>query len=187
MIVETGRLRLRRLTRLDAPFLVGLLNEPAWHRFIGDRGVRTAEDAEAYLEKSYLAGYARDGFSMFLVERLSDGAPLGVCGLMRRDILDDVDLGFGFKSEHRRRGYAREAAEAMMRWGHESLGLGRIIAITHPENVASIHLLEKLGFRDEGLVKPYADGEVVRRFGWRSAPAADRRSRDSLEVDRSTS
>ncbi|MEO1366505.1 MAG: GNAT family N-acetyltransferase [Acidobacteriota bacterium] len=187
MIVETERLRLRRLTRLDAPFMVGLLNEPAWHRFIGDRGVRTADDAKAYLEKSYLAGYARDGFSMFLVERLADGAALGVCGLMRRDVLDDVDLGFGLKREYRRRGYAREAAEAMLRWGHQTLGLDRIVAITHPDNSASIHLLEKLGFRDEGLVRPYADDEVVRRFGWR-APAPDAPAGGApLEIDRSAS
>ncbi|MEM8994561.1 MAG: GNAT family N-acetyltransferase [Acidobacteriota bacterium] len=187
MIVETERLRLRRLTRLDAPFMVGLLNEPAWLRFIGDRGVRTAEDAQAYLEKSYLAGYARDGFSMFLVERLADGAALGVCGLMRRDVLDDVDLGFGFKREHRRRGYAREAAEAMLRWGHETLGLGRIVAITDPDNAASIELLGKLGFRDEGLIRPYAGGEVVRRFGWRSPRTSERSDPVALDVDRSAS
>ncbi|MEM1181393.1 MAG: GNAT family N-acetyltransferase [Acidobacteriota bacterium] len=170
MIVETERLRLRRITPLDAPFMVDLLNEPAWLRFIGDRGVRNAADARAYLEKSYLAGYARDGFSMFLVERLADGAPLGVCGLMRRDTLDDVDLGFGFKADHRRHGYAHEAALAMLEWGHETLGLRRIIAITDPENVASMALLEKLGFVDEGDLELSGDAVPVRLFGWASTP-----------------
>jgi len=166
MIFETERLRLRQLTSLDAPFMLGLLNEPAWHRFIGDRGVRTVEETAEYLDRSYLAGYERDGFSMFLVERKADAAPLGVCGLMRRPGLDDADLGFGFKSEHRRRGYAYEAAEGALRWGHGTLGLERIVAVTDPENVASIALLRKLGFESEGPLRlPGADHDVA-FFGW---------------------
>ena len=170
MILETERLRLRRLTLLDSPFMLGLLNEPAWHRFIGDRGVRTIEETQEYLGKSYLRGYERDGFSMFLVERKRDAAPLGVCGLMKRDSLDDVDLGFGFKSEHRRHGYAYEAAVGTLRWGHETLGLERIVAITDPENAPSIALLRKLGFELESdIQEPSPDGEkTIHLFAWRA-------------------
>lgn len=166
MILETERLRLRRLTRLDAPFMLGLLNEPAWHRFIGDRGVRTVEQARDYLDRSYLRGYRRDGFSMFLVERKRDGAPLGVCGLMRRDGLDDVDLGFGFKQRHRRQGYAFEAAAGTLRWGRETLGLERIVAITDPANAPSIGLLAKLGFELEREIRLPGDEKQLSLFAW---------------------
>ena len=168
MILETERLRLRRLTLLDAPFMLGLLNEPAWHRFIGDRGVRTVEEAREYLGKSYLRGYERDGFSMFLVERKRDAAPLGVCGLMQRDTLDDVDLGFGFKSDYRRRGYAYEASVGTMRWGRETLGLERIVAITDRENAPSIALLHKLGFELEKDIQEPGDEKALHLFAWQA-------------------
>ena len=152
-VAETDRLVLRRLSAEDAGFIVELMNDPDWLRYIGDRGVRTLDDARAYLAGGPVAMYERLGFGLYLVERKEDGTSIGICGLIKRDALDDVDLGFAFLPAYRGIGYAREAAEATVTYGREALGLGRIAAIVAPDNVASIRLLEKLGFRFDRTIR----------------------------------
>lgn len=159
--LETERLILRRMTRDDAPFVLELLNDPGWLRYIGDRGVRTLDDARAYIEKGPVAMVARHGFGLDVVERREGGVPLGICGLIRRETLPDVDLGFAFLPAHRGRGYAVEAARAVLRHGRETLGLQRIVAIATPDNYDSIRLLEKLGLRYERRVTLAGDDEVL--------------------------
>ena len=148
-VLQTGRMALRRLTPADAPFIRDLVNEPSWIRFIGDRGVRTEEDARAYLLKGPIAMYERHGFGLWLCEAKATGEALGICGLIKRDTLDDVDLGFAFLPRHWGQGYAHEAAAAVLDYGRAVLELDRIVAITSPDNVPSIRLLEKLGLRLE--------------------------------------
>ncbi|WP_415911115.1 GNAT family N-acetyltransferase [Oleiharenicola sp. Vm1] len=143
-------MRLRRFTLEDAPFIVALLNTPGWLAFIGDRGVRTEEDARRYLTAGPLASYARhDGLGLYHVARRPDGAPVGMCGLLRRDTVPDVDVGFAFLPEHCGLGYAGEAAAAVVAHGREAFGLRRIAGITLAGNAASIRVLEKLGLRFE--------------------------------------
>lgn len=149
-LLETARLRLRRFTTGDAAFVLALLTDPQWLRFIGDRGVRDEDGARAYLEKGPIAMYRRHGFGSWLVERKVDGMPVGMCGLIQRDTLPDVDLGFAFLPEHRGQGYAFEAAQASLDYGRRVYRLQRIVAIATPENTASSRLLERLGFRREG-------------------------------------
>lgn len=150
MLLETSRLRLRRFTLDDASFVVALLNSPGWLAFIGDRGVRTEEDARRYLTAGPLASYAQHrGLGLYHVARREDGAAVGMCGLLRRDTLPDVDVGFAFLPEHCGRGYASEAAEAVIAHGRREFGLRRIAAITLPANAGSIRVLEKLGLRYE--------------------------------------
>lgn len=164
IIAETERLTLRRLTVDDAEFVFALLNEPSWLRFIGDKGVRTLEDARAYIENGPVAMYQRFGFGLYVTERRTDGVPMGMCGLIKRDGLDDVDIGFAFLPAYWGRGYAFEAATAVMDYGRTVIGLTRIVAITAPDNESSARLLEKLGLRFDRMVRLSADAKEDRLF-----------------------
>jgi RimJ/RimL family protein N-acetyltransferase len=148
-ILETKRLVLRRLTAGDAAFILELLNEPAFLENIGDRGARTLADARRYIARGPVASYRKFGFGLYLVERKDSGTPIGICGLLKRESLDHVDIGFAFLSRHWSQGYARESAAAVMHYGWTKLRLPRIVAITKPTNQASIALLGKLGLRFE--------------------------------------
>jgi len=158
--LETDRLVLRPLTFDDAPFILELLNDPDWLRFIGDKGVRTLEDARRYIETGPLESYAKNGFGMLLVELRKDRTPAGLCGLVRRDVLPGPDLGYAFLPAHRRNGYAREAVKAMLGFAREIAGLDRILAITNPTNERSVGVLEHFGFRFERMLRMSETDEV---------------------------
>lgn len=153
IVLETPRLRLRQLVEADAPFILRLLNEPSWLRFIGDRGVRTLDDARAYIRNGPRQMYASAGFGLWLVELRESGAAVGMCGLLRRTTLPDVDIGFAFLPGHWGQGYAYEAAEATLRHGRDAHGLTRIAAITLPDNTSSRKLLARLGMVCERTVQ----------------------------------
>jgi RimJ/RimL family protein N-acetyltransferase len=163
-ILETERLVLRRLSADDAEFILKLLNEPSFLRYIGDKGVRDIGDAVHYLQTGPLASYERFGFGLFLVELKDSGTPIGMCGLIKRDSLPDVDIGFAFLPSFWSRGYAFESAAAVMTYGRDVLGLRRIVAITSQDNEASARLLEKVGLRFERLIKLAEDQSEVRLF-----------------------
>jgi [ribosomal protein S5]-alanine N-acetyltransferase len=164
IVLETDRLVLRRLTLNDAPFILELLNEPSFLRFIGDRGVRSLQDARLYILKGPIASYHRHGFGLYLVFLRETGEPIGMCGLLKRDVLPDVDVGFAFLPAHWRHGYAFESATAILDYARESLGLKRIVAITSPDNVASIGVLEKMGMKFEMMVRLEGDTRDVKFF-----------------------
>lgn len=161
--LETPRLVLRRFAPADAAFVVRLVNDPDWVRNIGDRGVRTEEDAAGYLARGPIALYERLGFGLYLVALRETGEPIGMCGLVKRAGLDDVDLGFAFLPAWRGKGYAAEASRAVLAEAHERFGIARVLAIVSPANLPSCRVLETLGFRCEGAVRldPAAD-EVLR-------------------------
>ncbi|MBD2021936.1 GNAT family N-acetyltransferase [Leptolyngbya sp. FACHB-36] len=163
-VLETERLILRRLTIEDSKFILELLNDPAWLKFIGDKGVRTLDDAHDYILKNLVAMYERLGFGLYLAELKSGGVPIGICGLIKRDSLEDVDIGSAFLPEFRGKGYAYESASAVMDYGRRTFGLNRIVAITSPDNYDSAKLLEKLGFSFERTVKLSDDSERVSLF-----------------------
>jgi [ribosomal protein S5]-alanine N-acetyltransferase len=150
--METERLLLRRLSADDAEFIVELLNEPSFIRNIGDRGVRTIEDARQYILKGPIACYAQFGFGLYLVELKDSSSPIGMCGLLKRDSLKDVDIGFAFLPRFWSKGYAYESASAVMDYGRKVLRLTRIVALTAPDNQGSIRVLEKIGLRFEKVV-----------------------------------
>lgn len=164
-LLETERLVLRRLHTDDAEFIVGLLNQPSFLRYIGDKEVRNIADAVQYIQTGPLASYERFGFGLYLVELKENGESIGMCGLLKRDSLPDVDVGFAFLPSFWSQGYAFESAAAVMNYGREVLGLRRIVAITSPDNDASIRLLEKIGLRFEGMVRLASDQPEVRLFG----------------------
>lgn len=151
-ILETERLSLRHLNLDDAPFILELVNEPAWLEFIGDKNVHSLEDACNYIANGPIEMYERLGHGLYLVE-LKQGSAVGLCGLIKRDGLNDVDIGFALLSRFNGQGYAIEAAQAVMSYGRKVLKLGRIVAITKPANERSIRLLAKLGLQFEKNVR----------------------------------
>ncbi len=152
-ILETERLILRELrTADDAEFVYALLNTPKFIKYIGDRGVRTAKDAAGFIESRYRVSYRDNGFGLYVVERKSDNASVGLCGFVKRDTLPGPDIGFAFLPEFERRGYGFESADAMMKYGRETLGFTTVLAITSLDNDASGKLLEKLSFKFERLI-----------------------------------
>ena len=167
-LLETQRLRLRHLVPGDAAFVLELLNDPGWLRFIGDRNVRSLEDAEGYIRDGPAAMFARHGFGLLCVERKADGARLGICGLLKRDALPDPDLGFAFLARHTGQGYGREAGAAVLDWARASLGLERIAAITQPANAASIRVLTGLGLGREGTVRLPGEDRDVELYVWQA-------------------
>lgn len=163
-LLETERLALRRLTEDDAAFILDLLNQPSFLRFIGDRGVRTLDDARVYIQEGPVESYELHGFGLYLVELKETSVPVGICGLLKRAPLSDLDLGFAFLSAYWSRGYASESAEAMLNHAKSVLGLKRIVAVVAPDNRASIGLLERLGFGFEGMVRMSQDEPEIRLY-----------------------
>lgn len=157
-ILETDRLVLRQMSLDDSEFMLELLNDPSWIRFIGDRCARTVEDAGDYIVNKIMPMYERVGFGLLLTELKSDCNPIGICGLIKRESLENVDIGFAFLPKFRANGYAFESAAAVMTFGRSVLKLNRIVAITSPENDRSAKLLEKLGFKFERMIALYDDG-----------------------------
>ncbi len=148
-VLETDRLVLRRMVLEDADFMLRLLNEPSFLRFIGDRGVRTEDDARAYISNGPINSYERFGFGLYLTELKTDGRPIGICGLLKRESLEDADIGFALLPEYWSNGYASESARAVMAYARDTLGLDRVVAVTTPDNHGSIRVLEKLGMKFE--------------------------------------
>ena len=167
VVLATDRLELRRLTVGDAPFILRLLNEPSFLEHIGDRGVRNIADAKQYILSGPVASYERHGFGLFLVELKAGGTPIGICGLLKRDALDDVDVGFAFVPESWSKGYAFESVSATLAYAHDTHRLKRVVAITSPENVASINLLVKLGFYFDRMVLMPGEKNEVKLFARR--------------------
>jgi RimJ/RimL family protein N-acetyltransferase len=160
-VLNTERLDLAWLTLDDAPMMLAVWNDPAFMRYVGDRGVRTLEQAREVLDTGLLKLYAEYGYGPFRVRRREDGADLGICGLFRRDGLDEPDIGFAILPEYCGRGYAFEASVAVLDHARDVLRLPCVTAIVSPQNEASIGLLEKLGLRFERPVRMPADDHDV--------------------------
>lgn len=163
-ILETERLTIRQFILEDAAFIVELLNEPSFIKNIRDAGVRTEEDARNYLINGPLDSYERNGFGLFMVELKETQIPIGMCGLIRRDTLPHVDVGFAFLPRYWSKGYAFEAASAVMAYGRDVIKLDRIIAIVSPDNAGSINVLRKLGLKFEQFVTWADDGSQLKVF-----------------------
>ncbi|MEL7298474.1 MAG: GNAT family N-acetyltransferase [Pseudomonadota bacterium] len=163
-ITQTTRLTLRHVRLGDAAFIVTLVNDSDWLRFIGDKSVSSIEDAERYLETGPLAMYAQHGFGLFAVALRDTDAPIGLCGLLQRDGLEHPDLGFAFLPEYRRHGFATEAAKATLIYAQLVHGLTHVDAITLPENKKSIALLRRLKFAYQQDIQLPGDSDIVQRY-----------------------
>ena len=153
MIVETKRLLLRKINVEDAAFVLRLVNEPSFLSNIGDKGLKNLPDAERFISEGYWTNQEHPGYGMFLVALKDGGEPIGGCGLLYRKVLDVTDIGFAFLPEYWNRGFAYEAAEAMMKYGYSVLGVKKIVGLTSEDNFGSINLLKKLGMDFKKIVK----------------------------------
>ena len=161
-VLRTERLVLRELTQDDAPFILELLTSRGFVEGIGDRGVRTLDAARGYIEDRIVASYREHGFGMWLATPVNEAAPVGLVGLVKRDELEDVDIGYALLERAWGRGYAQEAASAVLQHARERLGLARIVAIANPDNATSRKVLERIGLRFV---------EVVQFPGWEKPSA----------------
>ena len=164
-VIRTARLQLRELELRDDEFILQLLTEAAFLRFIGDKGVRTLSDARDYICKGPMDSYRRFGFGLYLASLRDGGLPIGICGLVKRDNFADVDVGFAFLSRYWSQGYATESAAAVLAHGKEQLQLARIVAITAPDNHGSIAVLEKIGLCFERMIKLTENSPELKLFG----------------------
>jgi [ribosomal protein S5]-alanine N-acetyltransferase len=163
VILATARLTLRDMTEADAAFVLELLNEEGFLANIGDRGVRTLDQARGYIRERVLASYQTHGFGMWLAQA---GEAVGMAGLVKRDGLDIPDLGYAILERHWGRGYAAEAAAGVLKHAHQGLGLARLAAITTPDNRPSQAVLRKIGFSYERNIQlPGVTGESA-YFTW---------------------
>ncbi len=163
LIMQTDRLALREVQVDDAGFILALINDPDWIRFIGNKGIHSEQLARDYIRQGPQQMYLRHGFGLWLVSDRLSRTPMGMCGLIKRDSLEDVDLGFAFMPAFRGQGIAEEAARACMTFARQQLGMQRLVAITTPDNIASGRLLERLGFVLEGM-QPGENGQPLKLF-----------------------
>jgi [ribosomal protein S5]-alanine N-acetyltransferase len=168
-VLETERLALRQFSPGDAPFVLGLFNDSAFLRFIGDKCVRTEEDAVAYIEREYIASYRRNGYGPYCVMLKSEPIAIGMCGLLRRDWLPDTDLGYAFLPAYWRQGYAAEAARGVVDYAVKTLGMRRVVAITDPENLDSMKVLTRVGFVAVGIIRKGESGPALNLFSFGTA------------------
>lgn len=159
-ILTTDRLHLREANLNDATFIFELLNSKGWLENIGDRGIRTIDDAKNYIKNKLMPDYGKNNIAMFVMERKSDGALIGTCGLVKRPQLEDIDIGFAMLDQYGKKGYAFEAAKAILNMAIEEIKINRIVGITISENVNSQRLLEKIGLSFEKMI-PFGDEELM--------------------------
>ncbi len=179
-ILETERLVLREFSIDDAEFILTLLNTPGWLEYIGDKNVRTVEDAVNYLENGPIKSYKENGFGLWLTSLKNNGTPIGMCGLVNRESLEDIDIGFALLPENSNLGYGYEIAQATINHAKHVLGIEKIVAITDSNNVPSIKLLNKLGLQFEKTLK-LSENDTVLLFSPLNA------DEDRLEIDSLTS
>jgi RimJ/RimL family protein N-acetyltransferase len=163
-LIETERLILRKLSTDNAEFILDLLNQPSFIHYIGDRGVKTLEDARQYILKGAVASYERFGFGLYLTLLKESEIPIGICGLVKRDALKNADIGFAFLPQYWSKGFAFESASAVLAYARNTLGIKRILGITSPDNQGSIRVLEKLGLKFEQMVKLSRDDVELKLF-----------------------
>ncbi|PTM06862.1 MAG: RimJ/RimL family protein N-acetyltransferase [Bacteroidetes bacterium] len=165
LITETQRLFILKVTLKDAPFFVELMNTPSWLKYIGDRHIKTVEDAENNLKNGILKSYQESGYGFYkVVQKSAPEKAMGIAGLVKRKELEHTDIGFGFLPEFESKGYGYEASEAIMKLAKDRFKLKTVLAITNPENKSSIHLLEKLGLSYQKRIKPFDDNEELLLF-----------------------
>lgn len=164
LVLETDRLLLRKLTLNDSEFIIELLNDPSFIKYIGDKKVRTVQEAHKYILNGPVSSYKKNGFGLYLVLLKETAVPIGICGLIKRDNLENVDVGFAFMPAYRRKGFAYESASAVVEYGKRNFNLKKIVGVTVPDNTGSIAVLEKIGLKYERMVKMNQDEPEIRLY-----------------------
>lgn len=159
--IVTERLEITELSVYNAAFIIELLNSEGWLQYIGDRGVRTMDDAVAYLLNGPIRSYEERGGGLWLVKLRDSNASIGMCGLLQREYLPHLDIGFALLPEYEGKGYAYEAARAVLQYAADNLKASTVAAIVTPGNEASLKLLQRLGFENRGMIRVPGDGEEL--------------------------
>ncbi len=165
IVAETERLILSKVSLQDAAFFLELMNTPHWLKYIGDRNIKSIKDAEGAIKNGHLKSYKDHGFGFYKVQlKAEQNKSIGTAGLIKRDQLDHIDIGFGFLPEYEGKGYGFEASMAVMKLAKSRFKIEKLVAITNPNNAGSIKLLEKLGMSLEKRVKPFEDDKELLLF-----------------------
>ncbi|MEL4456268.1 GNAT family N-acetyltransferase [Lutimonas vermicola] len=164
IVLSTERLLIKKITPADAPFLLELMNDKDWIENIGDRGIKTIEQAQVYITNRFLKSYEEKGFGFYGIVLKESSEMIGTAGLVHREGLDAVDIGYGMLPAFRGKGYAFEATKAVFDYGYNVLRLDKIVAIVNPSNKSSIKLLEKLGLRYEKMVRLPDEDKDIKLF-----------------------
>ncbi|MGR5134554.1 GNAT family N-acetyltransferase [Vibrio alfacsensis] len=162
--LTTERLTLRLVSVDDAPFILNLYNHPDFYRFVGDKQIRTLEEAQRYIELNMLRMQKLKGVSLLVVETKDDNQPIGICGLVKRDTLTAFDIGYGYLPTAYGKGYAIEAAKAVVKFAHDGMNIENLVAITNNDNIRSIRLLKKLGFQYQRVEQQYDNGRTLQLY-----------------------
>jgi RimJ/RimL family protein N-acetyltransferase len=162
--IHTDRLEIRYITGEDFHFIFRLLNEPSWIQYIGDKGIKTEDDAKNYIQTGPLQMYKDFGFGLYLVTLKENAAPIGLCGLIKRPSLENIDLGYAFLPEYTGKGYALEATKAVIHYAKDQLELDKLVAITTIDNSKSENVLLKLGFSFHSLIKENKGSKELKLF-----------------------
>lgn len=165
-VLQTERLMLRKLTLDDTDFIIELVNSPGWLQYIGYRNIHTTEDAEKYLQDGPLKSYELNGYGLLLIQLKTTKAPIGMCGLIKRDALPLPDLGYALLPAHEGKGYITEATSSYLAYVQQHFYLPKLLAITNLDNEKSIRVLEKLHFAFERYMNMSGDDHPVRLFSW---------------------
>lgn len=160
----TARLILSELGPNDAPFILELMNTPTWKKFIGDRNLKTNEDAKNYIVDRMMPSYTLSGFGFYKCELKEGNVPIGICGIVKRDALEHVDIGFAFLPQYEGKGYGFESASAVMQYAQTTLGIKVLTGICNSDNVNSISLLKKLGLRYQKMILLPNETEEIMLF-----------------------
>lgn len=164
MILETDRLQLCKITPNDVEFIFELLNTPTWLQYIGDKGIKTLADARDYIITGPMASYNKHDFGLWLVKLKQEQIPIGMCGLIKRDYLENVDIGFALLPQYTGKGYAYEAAKATLDYAQTNLALKKIVAFTNTDNEHSISLLKKIGLSFDKMITIPNDSKELMLF-----------------------
>jgi len=162
IIINTERLILREAEPSDNQFFFDLLNTPKWIKYIGDRGIKTLKNAEDYISDKLINSYKTKGYGLYVYELKESHIPIGICGFIKREYLDSVDIGFALLPEYERKGYTYEISIAVLENGEKNLSINNVYAITSKDNIASQELLKKLGFNFKSILnEPDSNEEIL--------------------------
>lgn len=165
IVAETNRLIISKFTLKDASFFLILVNTPNWLKYIGDKNIKSVQEARNNIKEGHFKSYQTNGFGFYKVMlKEEQNKPIGTCGLIKRDTLDFVDIGFAFLPEYEKKGYGYEASVEIMKLAKAQFGIEKLVAITNPDNINSIKLLKKLGLIFENRVKPFEDDKELLLF-----------------------
>jgi RimJ/RimL family protein N-acetyltransferase len=163
-ILSTDRLIISRFTLDDAPFIRELMNDKDWIRNIGDRGIHSDQDAENYIQEKFFKSYEQHGFGFYVIRLKSTLEKIGTAGLVDRDGIEGIEIGYGMLPAYRGKGYALEATRAVMHYAKNTLNISAIVAIVNPDNDKSIVLLEKLGLHYTKMVQLPGEEKEIKYF-----------------------